>query len=75
MTPEEVAKKHCYNGHNPEMCSLLADLRSLVSQEREQVAAYLESAAPGEDVTLRAGAVFNLAAAVRSGVHANVTKV
>jgi len=27
MTPEEIAAKHCLNGHDPARCTLLADLK------------------------------------------------
>ena len=36
MTIEELAKKHCYNGHDPAMCELLKDIRELLSAERER---------------------------------------
>lgn len=31
MTPEEVAAKHCKNGHVPAQCQMLADLRLLAA--------------------------------------------
>lgn len=42
MTPEEYAKKHCKNGHDPMQCEKLRDLRELIDnvkrEERERCA-------------------------------------
>ena len=69
MTLEEIAKKHCYNGHNPETCELLADLREVVAGERKKASEYLESAAKalGEQM-VAPGVILDLAVSIRKGV-------
>lgn len=65
----ELAKKHCYNGHNPEQCELLADLRALVADERDRAAAYLESAGNAcGDQMVAAKVILDLADAIRKGI-------
>lgn len=57
MTIEEriqaLAKKHCYNGHDPERCELIADIRKLLSDcgvaqlvEQRPVKATAEGSSP-----------------------------
>lgn len=69
MSIEEIAKKHCYNGHNPETCELLADLRQIVSGERDRAAEFLESAGKAlGDQMVAPGVILDLASSIRKGV-------
>lgn len=43
MTPEELAQKHCWNGHDPAKCSFLADIRELFDTECAQFKAEIDS--------------------------------
>lgn len=43
MTPQELAKKHCYNGHDPARCELLVDILQLLVDEREKCAKVAEN--------------------------------
>lgn len=38
MTAEEIAKKHCWNGHDPSQCDLLRDLKEFEKQIRKELA-------------------------------------
>ena len=36
MTPEEYARKHCKNGHDPMQCEKLKDLMELINNVRKE---------------------------------------
>lgn len=45
MTPEEIAARHCLNGHDPVRCQLLGEVRQAVAEERERCAKIVEELA------------------------------